>query len=244
MLTIMMALTISNIIKKQAPAFELFLKTQILDKQIWGIITEISKQSDIYVLSGVIRDFLTGNFSGVRDLDFVLTRSESFTHLLNILQSMTSVEIRRNHFGGIKLKTKEFQIDLWYLEDTWGIKKRGLPANANSLIHSVFFNFSAITFALNEKKFIFNDDFCRFLKTNVLDVVYEENPNIPLCIINTFHYSFLFNYNISVSLAKWIQKHYEKGMDFIKIQEEHFGCVLYAQKNIELFVGNIIKQLL
>lgn len=238
-----MVSTISNIIKAQAPAFELFLKTQILDKQIWDIITEISKQSDIYVLSGVIRDFLTGSFRGVRDLDFVLTKSESFTHLLDLLQSMTSVKIRKNHFGGIKLITKELQIDLWYLEDTWGIKKRGLPANTDSLIHSVFFNFSAITFAVNEKKFIFDDYFCRFLTTNVLDIVYEENPNIPLCIINTFHYSFLFNYGISIRLAKWIQKHYKKGMDFIKIQEEHFGHVLYAQKNIELFIGNIIKQL-
>lgn len=235
--------TISEIVNVQACSFDFFLRRQVLDNQICSILDKLLKHSDVYVLSGVIRDFLTGSFSGIRDLDFVITESEVFTHLLDLLSSMTSVKIKRNHFGGIKLITPKLQIDLWYLKDTWGIKNQGLPANVHSLIDSVFFNFSAIAFVLKEKKFVFNHHFCRFLESGVLDVVYDQNPNIPLCIVNTFHYSNLYGYNISVKLARWILTHYHVGMNLLRVQEEHFGQVLYDQKDIVLFVKNLRSQL-
>ena len=92
-------------------------------------------------------------------------------------------------------------------------------------------------------KFIYDKCFVDFYRTHAMNVQYMENPNIPLCIVNTFHYSNLYGYNISVKLARWILTHYHVGMNLLRVQEEHFGQVLYDQKDIVLFVKNLRSQL-
>ena len=65
-------MTIREQIVGQEKAFYVFIKTFILDEESWRILNTLASQEQVYVLSGVIRDFLTGEYSGARDFDCVL----------------------------------------------------------------------------------------------------------------------------------------------------------------------------
>lgn len=234
---------VSTIIDAQAPSFEYFLKTQIFDDRIWDIIQEIATESEIYVFSGIIRDFLTGDYSGARDVDFVLTEDRYFRKLIYRLKKKNIINVNYNQFGGIKIILKKIHIDIWRLQNTWGIKNEGKEATVDALIDSAFFNFQAIVYSLREHKFIYHTDFCGFLKTKVMDVVYQKNPNIELCIVNVCHYWTLYGYNISKKLARWLKLHYTEKMDFAHVQQKHFGKILYPQEYIKTFINNLFLQL-
>ena len=98
------------------------------------------------------------------------------------------VNYKRNSFKGIKIKDKNgLIIDAWILHDTWGIKNKGIKnPTPESLLQTVFFNFSAIAYDLRNRKFIYDNTFVDFLKTRIIDIVYEENSSLsfqffPLC---------------------------------------------------------------
>lgn len=166
----------------QEPAFYYFVKTFILDEDGWQALNILSNHDHVYVLSGVIRDFLTGNYDGSRDFDIVL-RHGNFRDY-EIMRFLRKSERNKNSFGGVKIRHFNEIVDIWKMSDTWGLKKQNLELTPESLINTVFFNFSAIVYDFNNRKFIFDDRFCRFLQTHTMDVVYPENPNIPLCLAN------------------------------------------------------------
>lgn len=234
---------ISAIIDAQAPSFEYFLKTQIFDSGIWNIIQKINVETEIYVFSGIIRDFLTGDYSGIRDIDFVLTEDKYFRDLICKLERKNIINVKFNQFGGIKIIFKQIHIDIWCIQNTWGIRNEEKDATVDALIDSAFFNFQAIVYSLRKHKFIYHADFCRFLQTKIMDVVYWKNPNIELCIVNVCHYWTLYGYYISKNLVCWIKLHYTKNMDFIHVQQKHFGKVIYTQEYIKTFINHLFIQL-
>ena len=128
------------------------------------------------------------------------------------------------------------------MADTWGIKKQNIAPSTTALLDSVFFNFSAILYDFNNKKFIFNERFCQFLRTKTMDIVYPENPNIPLCLVNVLYYHLRYGYNVSLKLAKWIKQHYTKGDDLEEVQIKHFGYLLFANDYIEDFFHQITNK--
>lgn len=240
MSTLMKFTEIAAIINAQADSFYNFIKTFVLDEESWHVLNSIAKQDQVYVLSGVIRDFLTGDYEGARDFDCVLLQGgikdkEIVTYLRSSKHSV-------NSFGGIKIRRPSEVIDVWQLKNTWGIKKRNLNPDVQSLINSVFFNFSAIVYDFNAKKFVYDDKFCTFLATKTMDVVFAENPNIPLCLINVLHYHRKYGYNVSLKLANWIKCHYNENFDFESTQKKHFGQILYYRESINDFIQDIIDK--
>ena len=82
-----------------------------------------------------------------------------------------------------------------------------------------------------------------FYKTRAMDVRYEENPNIPLCIVNTFYYSLKYSFPIKYKLCQWITNHYSKAFDFRKTQLNHFEYIIFKDYEIDELV-NICLDLL
>lgn len=64
--------TIRDQIVAQEKAFYYFIKSFILDNESWEVLNILASKEKVYVLSGIIRDFLTGDFAGARDFDCVL----------------------------------------------------------------------------------------------------------------------------------------------------------------------------
>lgn len=230
---------IAHSIHLQEKSFDLFIKDFVLDEEGWLALNNLTHNDHVYILSGIIRDFLTGDFDGVRDFDCVLLKG-------NIKNAEVIHYLRRstysfNSFGGLKIRRPHEIIDIWRMADTWGIRKQGLTITPEALIKSVFFNFSAIVYDFNNKKFIFDECFCRFLATNTMDVVYSENPNIPLCLVNVLYYKNKYGYNVSPKLKRWIKTHYDPNMDFETVQVKHFGVKFFHDSNIQEFFDPLIK---
>lgn len=233
-------MTIREQIKAQENAFYYFIKTFVLDAESWELLNVMASHEQVYVLSGIIRDFLTGEYGGARDFDCVLVHGNIKN--VEVIQFLRKSECKVNSFGGIKIKRPGEVIDIWRIADTWGIKNQHLAPSVTSLLDSVFFNFSAIVYDFNNRKFIFNESFCQFLRTRTMDIVYPENPNIPLCLVNVLYYHLRYGYNVSLKLAKWIKQYYSKGDDLEKIQIKHFGYLLFTNDYIEDFFHQITNK--
>lgn len=234
-------MTIRDAIIAQEPAFYYFVKTFILDEDSWKALEVLTNHDQVYVLSGVIRDFLTGDYNGARDFDIVLQHGNFKDY--DILRFLRKSERSKNSFGGVKIKHYNEVVDIWRMADTWGLKRQNLKLTPESLIDTVFFNFSAIVYDLNNRKFIFDDRFCRFLQTKTMDIVYPDNPNIPLCLVNIHHYWERYSYRVSEKMARWIKAHYNEKYDLEAVQQRHFGTVLYSNEIIKNNICHIINNI-
>lgn len=232
-------LQIADVINSQAKAFKFFLQSVVLDKVTFHAVKLLASQNEVFIFSGIIRDFLTGDIESVRDFDCVIKNMSMSNINVGYLRES---DYKLNSFGGLKIKRRNLVIDIWRLKDTWGIREMKAKLNPNSLIASAFFNFSAIVYDFNKEKFIFDKNFCIFLATKTMDVVYGKNPNIPLCLVNIYHYNRKYLFAISLKMAGWVKAHYHHGMNFIPVQMKHFGAVLYKQDDIESFLTEIIEK--
>lgn len=228
-----------NSISMQNKSFKIYLRDFLLDNDSWNLLMLISKQTDVYIFSGVIRNFLLG-ISDNRDLDIVIRDLDNISiprlYLKNIF-------FERNSFGGYKLKVGMLKVDVWSIEKTWGIQNLRLKDTPNSLIRTAFFNFSSIVYDFNKSKFIFDHSFLEFYKTKAMDIKYGENPNIPLCIINTFYYSLKYSFPIKYKLCKWIVTNYDEDMNFEDIQSHHFKRILFTDYEIKNLINICLKSL-
>lgn len=228
-----------NSIDHQAKSFKLFIDKFILSPEARRAIDEISKHSSVYIFSGIIRDFLTGVIDTVRDCDIVINRSPEFKIPVALLRK---ARYKRNQFGGLKIMSDDMSLDVWFLEDTWGIVKEGDIPEVGSLLNRTFFNFSSIVFDYTNEKFVYTDKFISFLKTNTMEVVYPQNPNDELCIVNTFYFSDKCSIAIGRSLKQWISSHYDEDMDFESVQTRHFQKIIYSNDIIKKRIMEIIDK--
>ena len=88
---------IGDSISKQNRSFKNYLKDFLLDSDSWNLLTLISKQTNVYIFSGVIRNFLLGYLEN-RDLDIVIDNIDdiSIPHkYLNKIYYNSSLKIRQ-----------------------------------------------------------------------------------------------------------------------------------------------------
>lgn len=225
---------IENIIRTSGENFYEYLRVYIIDDSAYLTLKKLASEAEVYILCGVIRDYFLGKHGVLRDLDLVIKRGVKINDYRKyLLDNYTTIKL--NSFKGVKLISPTGpNVDLWQLENTWGIRHKGIKSpTPEELINTVFFNFSAITYDFNNRKFIFNHHFVDFLKTRVIDIVYEENPNIPLCLFNIFYYSKTLDLDISSQVRKWIRTNLSRIINFDNVQKKHLGAIHY--KNEEIF---------
>ena len=128
-------------------------------------------------------------------------------------------------------------IDVWDIKSTWGIQQMKLKGTPYSLIKTAFFNFSAIAYDFNKSKFIYDKCFVDFYRTHAMNVQYMENPNIPLCIVNTFYYAKTYLFPLKYELCKWIIDNYRDSFDYDEVQLKHFNCIIFNIKEIRQLVN-------
>lgn len=216
-----------DILNKATDFRKYLLKLDIPDLENW------SRKCNVYIYSGIIRDFFLGNTRKIRDIDIVLDCD-------SIADVIHNESINYNRFGGLKLHKNHMSIDVWLLKDTWGIKRKKLEASPESLLETAFYNFSTIVYHYNTNSFIFKEDFLSFINNNMLDCVYEENPLPELCIINTMYYQNKFKLKISENLRLWILSHSKSvTIDYLDIQRSHFGKVIFTEAHIDDYINKL-----
>lgn len=219
-------------IKKRASQFFNYLHEEVLGEHALRLIEAVASQTDVYIFSGVIRNYLLG-FTENRDVDVVIVNIQRLSLPQEILDGCI---IRKNSFGGIKLTVDNLTIDAWGIESTWGLLQKNMRFTPNSLIKTAFFNFSAIAYDYNKKLFYYGDEVCRFLRTRAIDVVFPENPNKTLCVLNTIYYAKKYKFPLAYSLCKWIFKNYSDDMPFEEVQKSHFNNIVVSVDQREWFV--------
>ena len=72
-------------IEQQNLSFKRYIQMFLLDYKSWELLLQISRQTDVYIFSGVIRNFLLGYIEN-RDLDIVIRNINSIiVYLILIL---------------------------------------------------------------------------------------------------------------------------------------------------------------
>ena len=227
-------------INSQAKSFKIYLKDFLLDSNSWQLLNIIAEQTNIYIFSGVIRNFLLGEYEN-RDLDIVVSRIEAIKIPRLYLRD---IHIKKNSFGGFKIKIGKLNVDIWDINNTWGLQRLDLKKTPNNLINTAFFNFSAIVYDFKKERFIFNEKFESFYLNKSMDVVYNDNPNKALCIINTIYYQKKYKFQISKGLCEWVVANSIYDHDYEKIQLKHFGEILYSIEDIFYFIELCKKALI
>ena len=219
------------VIQIQSLSYRLYIDSILEQNHIKELTDRVAGQVQTFVFSGLTRNFLLGYLNN-RDIDFVVIDSP---RLKIPISQLREVSILKNKFGGYKLLTEHLTIDVWDVEKTWGIVQEGMRGTAYSLMNTAFFNFSAIVYDYNNKRFYITDEFCEFYKTHVMEVVYAKNPRIATCIVNSLYYADKYEFVIGNSLRKWVAKHFDTNLDFKSAQEGRFNSVLYSDDLIKAF---------
>lgn len=220
-----------KLIQAQAASFGLYVDGILAENKVNELVKCVSDQVSLYVFSGIIRNFLLGYLNN-RDIDFVAVDTYKVNIPLSLLRNMS---FRKNKFNGYKLTYKGLTIDWWDIERTWGILQEGMKGTIYSLLNTAFFNFSAIAYDYNKRRFMISDDFCKFYSTHTMEIVYAKNPRIDTCIINALYYADNYEFTIGNSLRKWVVKNYGQNLDFEKAQMSRFQKVIYSNEMIHAF---------
>lgn len=203
-------------------------------------LSNILRYTDIIVFGGVIREFVLNNLKQIdhRDVDLVVVNlNDSIEELLKPFL------IRKNSFGGYKLRIDQKDIDLWKFSETWGIKN-SFPlfySMTDFLPHTSFFNINAIAFSLVNKKLIYSESFKKFLLDRVLDIEFIPNPIPSLCLIKTYEYVLRYKLELSSKLINYMIENFEtiKKDEIHDLQIKHYGSVKFSQKEILDFYNKI-----
>ncbi|MDL2297474.1 hypothetical protein LJC68_09010 [Bacteroidales bacterium OttesenSCG-928-B11] len=208
-------------------------------EDIMDFLDRLSQSHAVYLFSGIIRDFFLRYREKTRDLDIMVEGDEKM--LENLLKSY---DYQKNSFDGYKVRVGEGMIDIWHIQKTWALThgQTVMDFGLHTYIpHTAFFNFSSIIYDYNDKKFHFTIHFLRFLRDRHIDIVYQPNPNIPLCIVNTFYYNSKYKLRIAPRLGRFIRQNYPKYIGkYEAVQEKHFGEVIFGEEEIlKLIMGRL-----
>ena len=199
----------------------------------WKVLSWIANETEVYIFSGIIRNYLLG-ISSHRDLDVVVKSASSFQKRLESFPFVT-----KNQFGGYKIWFSNIDIDLWELDRTWGIREQKLNPTPESLIHTAFFNFSSLVYDVRKQSFMISDDFCYFYNTKEMDLIFELNPCPELCIVNSLYYNTKYKFKLSEKLCSWLKEKYRLIEDknrFLDVQNRHFHTIYFSLSDIKNFI--------
>lgn len=139
-----------------------------------GFMSDALPTGDVYLFGGILRDLaLLGRRGFNSDIDLVV--EGDWNHCIPYLQSLKA---RRNKFGGYRLNVGGWPIDIWNARDTWAIAQ-GLVAydGIASLTQTTVLNWDAILMNWRTRTFIYREGYLADLRSRLLDIVLEQNPN-------------------------------------------------------------------
>ncbi len=192
---------------------------------------EICNKYDVVLFGGCVRDIIYNKLENWRDIDIVLCNKKGKNlclkdTMLNFQQKYFDMNIKKNQFGGYKVKFGDLTFDLWMLADTWAFREGILLSERDNLLKSVFLNIDGYAYDWNQNLFL---EQCDRKKISMIDIVLEKNPNVLLNLIRAQYLSRKYDIPLSQRLLKKIE--YEKSKvnykkKCIDVQLKHYGKVV------------------
>lgn len=199
------------------------------------------------LFGGVLRDLAVSERVEVpRDAD-VVVYGPSRQDLENVFGDLVT---HKNRFGGLRLRTQGWLIDIWRLQDTWAVKTGLVPAQGiEDLVRTTFFNIEAIAADIHTVKgrprHVYSSRFFDAITEQTLDVNLEENPYPGLCVVRTILMAIRLDFLLSRRLASYVVKQASKisMTRLIEAQESHYGKIRIDESRIEMVVQSLSDQL-
>lgn len=156
---------------------------------------------EVGLIGGAIRDVARAGRRGfTSDLDFVIygTDHSAFS------DAMRRVAAVPNKFGGYALQFHHWKVDVWHIDDTWA-KTAGhrVVTDPRSLLECTFFDWDSVIFDVKNRCLIAEDDYTNRLKTGVMDIRLEPNPNPEGSLIRALRRAAHWNVKFGPNLTKF-----------------------------------------
>ena len=155
-------------------------KERTEDVRLARLLDEI--EAPAYLFGGVVRDLALYGKRGLAerggDIDIVCAaRGCAAGPLFSRLRREDGVF--RNQFGGFRLVTRRWNVDLWAAEDTWAFREGKFDyESVESLLETTITNWEAVLARVDGGRLMYKDGYFRDLQEGYLDVVFSENPNL------------------------------------------------------------------
>lgn len=167
--------------------------------------------SHSFLCGGAVRDILLSNNGSQitpRDLDIIL----GYGKVKKVAESLKIYEQRWNCYGGVSIKIKNWNLDLWELSSTWAFKEKNIKAKGFADFPSTtFLDVDAVAVQLfkreNFKREIYSKGFFEAVLSKTMEINLEENPNPAACIVRTLRIANKFGFAIGPKLARYIASH-------------------------------------
>jgi len=196
-----------NDIKK--PFFNHF-KEQMKHENFLHFFYEVFMLGSVYVVGGYLRDFLNNRPS--RDIDVIVDiEKESLIKILSDFDFEYSI----NRHGGVKVKLKSIEADIWTISSNWAFKNELVKLNEedklNSIAKGCFYNYDSLVINLN-KLHLNLRYYKEFLESNKLNILQEsppyklKNPSIEANILRAIYLRELFNCELTENTSHYLSK--------------------------------------
>ncbi len=152
------------------------LRERRRDEVLARLLDCLDSCEDVYLFGGILRDIALFGISQLdSDIDLVYLGA---TETIGAVVTRNGFKFKENKFGGLRVETKYWFVDIWGAKDTWAFRQGGRKyAGAKSLLGTTITNWESILYHLNERRLIHERNYLRDLNDRYLHVVYEENPN-------------------------------------------------------------------
>jgi hypothetical protein len=164
-----------------------------------------------------------------RDVDIVVAGAS----LESLKQYFAGIFSRETRFGGLQLRRREWQFDVWPLSQTWAFQRdAGLPPTFDALPFTTFFNLEAIAVDVwpspgRRSRVIYSgdDQFFDGILSRTLEINKEENPFPNLCVLRALVMAADLEFKIGARLATYIIHHGGRitASQFDDLQQRHYG---------------------
>jgi hypothetical protein len=171
---------------------------------------------------------LDGKPGRPRDIDIVVSGASIET--LRLLFG-TAVS-RETRFGGLHLRRREWDFDVWPLGQTWAFVRDAVTGPTFAALPSTtFFNLEAIAVDVwpppgrARRLYSGDDQFFNGVLSRTLEVNREENPFPELCVVRALIMAADLNFRIGPKLAHYISRHgaHLTPLEIDELQQKHYG---------------------
>ena len=200
-----------------------------------------------FVFGGVPRGvFGDGRRYQLRDLDLVFD-DEHFAYFESAFEHCT---LRRNSYGGLRLRIHDTAVDAWPLHSTWAFREGHVTEPSfEKLPSTTFLNIDGVIVEAvvppGRKRRIYEHGFFAGWREKTLDINLRENPHPGICVARTLHISKRYGFKIShrLSIYIWEVLASRPIEETEAAQASHYGSVEFRSSELAEFRSRLEEYL-
>lgn len=153
------------------------LRERKRDRVLSDLLDRLMRCQAVYLFGGVLRDIALYGISRLDESDIDLVCVGPSGSLYSAVAE-GDFEFKRNKFGGFRVETDWWFVDLWNAEETWAFRRGGRQyGGVESLLDTTITNWESILFKLEGCTLLHGEDYFKDLNEGYLDVIFDRNPN-------------------------------------------------------------------